>query len=198
MIACAFQVQARYTTEDTMSMRASAARYARALLDVTISEGDPQQAERELAAFVDLLQQHRDLGAALTNPAVPAASKRAVIEQVLATLKPSGPITKTLLLLADRDRLSLLPDLLDIYRDRLLTHQQVVRAEVTTATPLAEERAADLQRRLAETTGRQVLMTTKVDPAIIGGVVTRIGSTVYDGSVASQLQAMRQRLANQF
>jgi F-type H+-transporting ATPase subunit delta len=181
-----------------MSMRASAARYARALLDVTISEGDPQQAERELAAFVDLLHQHRDLGAALTNPAVPAASKRAVIEQVLATMKPSGPITKTLLLLADRDRLSLLPDLLDIFRDRLLTHQQVVRAEVTTAEPLAEDRAADLQRRLAAMTGRHVLMTTKVDPGIIGGVVTRIGSTVYDGSVASQLQAIRQRLANQF
>jgi F-type H+-transporting ATPase subunit delta len=181
-----------------MSMRASAARYARALLDVTISEGDPQQAERELAAFVDLLRQHRDLGAALTNPAVPAANKRAVIEQVLAMLKPSGPVTKTLLLLADRDRLSLLPDLLDIFRDRLLTHQQIVRAEVTTATPLAEDRVADLQRRLAATTGRQVLMTTKVDPEIIGGVVTRIGSTVYDGSVASQLQAIRQRLTNQF
>jgi F-type H+-transporting ATPase subunit delta len=181
-----------------MSMRASAARYARALLDVTISEGDPQQAERELAAFVDLLKQHRDLGAALTNPAVPAANKRAVIDQVLATMKPSGPIAKTLLLLADRDRLSILPDLLDIYRDRLLAHQQVVRAEVTTATPLAEDRAADLQRRLTALTGRQVLMTTKVDPAIIGGVVTRIGSTVYDGSVASQLQAIRQRLVNQF
>ena len=97
-------------------------------------------------------------------------------------------------LLADRDRLSLLPDLLAVYRERLLDYRQVVRAEVTTAMPLAQDRAAQLEKRLAEVTGRRVTMTAKVDPALIGGVVTRIGSTVYDGSVATHLETMKQRL----
>jgi F-type H+-transporting ATPase subunit delta len=70
-----------------------------------------------------------------------------------------------------------------------------VRAEVTTAVPLSEERAAQLQHRLASATGRAVTMSTRVDASIIGGVITRIGSTVYDGSVAAQLAKVRERLA---
>jgi F-type H+-transporting ATPase subunit delta len=63
--------------------------------------------------------------------------------------------------------------------------------------PLSADRQAEIEKRLAEVTGRTVTMTTKVDPAIIGGVVARIGSTVYDGSVATQLETMRQRLLQQ-
>jgi F-type H+-transporting ATPase subunit delta len=101
-------------------------------------------------------------------------------------------------MLADRDRLVLLPDLLEIYRDRLMEHLKIVRAEITTAEPLPAQRASALQQRLAAATGRSVTLTTKVDPSIIGGMVTRIGSTVYDGSVATQLQAIRQRLVERF
>ena len=181
-----------------MSTRASAARYARALLDVAIKESNPEQAERELTAFIDLLQRHPDLQKALTHPAVGAAGKRAVVQQLVDRLKPSPPAGKLLLLLADRDRLALLPDLLEVYRERLMEHLQIVRAEITTAEPLAQDRASALQQRLAAATGRAVTLTTKVDPAIIGGMVTRIGSVVYDGSVATQLQAIRQRLAERF
>jgi F-type H+-transporting ATPase subunit delta len=71
----------------------------------------------------------------------------------------------------------------------------VVRAEVTTAAPLTADRAAQLQQQLADITGRTVDMTTSVNPSIIGGVVTRIGGTVYDGSIATQLAKLRQTLA---
>jgi F-type H+-transporting ATPase subunit delta len=178
-----------------MSMRASAARYARALLDVTIGEADPARAEQDLASFASLLEQHPNLHEALLNPAVPAAHKRAVVQQLVDRLQPSAPVAKLLLLLADRDRLAVLPELLAIYRERLMEHQRVIRAEVTTAVPLTEARAGELADRLARATGRTIKLTTRVDPAIIGGIVTRIGSTVYDGSVAAQLQAIRQRLA---
>jgi F-type H+-transporting ATPase subunit delta len=178
-----------------MSTRASAARYARALLDVAIKESSPERAEQELAAFADLLRQHADLQRALVHPTVPVAAKRDVVQQVLDRLKPSSPVGKLLLLLAERDRLVLLPELLEVYRERLREHQHVIRAEVTTAEPLTSDRMADLQTRLAAVTGRQVTLTTRVDPSIIGGVVTRIGGTVYDGSVATQLQTIRQRLA---
>jgi F-type H+-transporting ATPase subunit delta len=178
-----------------MSMRASAARYARALLDVAIKESDPEHAEQELAAFVDVVAQHPDLQRVLANPVVSAADKRALIQQLVERLGLKTPAAKVLLLLAARGRLRLLPDLLDVYRERLMEHLRVVRAEVTTAIPLSPQRVAELQERLASVTGRAVTMTTRVDPSIIGGVITRIGSTVYDGSLAAQLAKVRNRLS---
>jgi F-type H+-transporting ATPase subunit delta len=177
-----------------MSNRASAGRYAKALLDVVIREADPVATEQELASFVDIYSTNDDLRRALANPAVPVKAKRGVIEQLSARLKPSKPVGKLLLLLADRGRLELLPDLLAAYRERLMDYQQVVRAEVVSAMPLPEARATQLRDRLAGLTGRKVVMTTRVDPSIIGGVVARVGSTVYDGSVATQLLRMKDRL----
>jgi F-type H+-transporting ATPase subunit delta len=88
----------------------------------------------------------------------------------------------------------LIPDLLAAYRDRLLDHRNIVRAEVTTTTSLPAERAKAIEASLSRSTGRTISLTARVDPAIIGGVVTRIGSTVYDGSVARQLEKIRERL----
>jgi F-type H+-transporting ATPase subunit delta len=178
-----------------MSMRASAARYARALLDVTTRESDPVAAEADLAAFVDLVRGNADLQRTFTNPAVSATAKRALVQQILDRVQTSAPVAKLLLLLAARGRLELVPEILDVYRERLMEHLQVIQAEVTTAAPLSPERIAELQQRLVKITGRTVTMTTRVDQAIIGGVVTRIGSTVYDGSIATQLAKVKQRLA---
>ena len=90
-----------------MSMRASAARYAQALLDITINESDPVAAERDLAGFVGLVQQHPDLQRTLANPVVSAAAKRAVVQQILDRSQPTAPVGKLLLLLASRGRLEL-------------------------------------------------------------------------------------------
>jgi len=177
-----------------MPSRASAARYARALFDVALKESDPVQIERDLAAFAGLMASNAELHGALTNPAVPASAKRHIAEALGTRLNAAPPVRKLLVLLADRDRLGVVPDLLAIYRERLMEHQQVVRAEVTTAAPLTAERVAQIEQTLAALTGRKVNMTTSVDPAIIGGVVTRIGSTVYDGSIATQLAKLKEKL----
>jgi F-type H+-transporting ATPase subunit delta len=177
-----------------MSTRASAARYARALFDVALLEGTLEQADRDLTTVASLLQQQTDLQAVLTNPAVPAARKRALLEVLVPRLELSAPVGKLLLLLADRDRFTMFPDLLDVFRERLREHQQVVEAEVTTAIPLSAEREAQLRQQLAQVTGRQVTLTTRVDPNLIGGAVTRIGTIVYDSSLASQLTKLRERL----
>ena len=132
----------------------------------------------------------------LSNPAIPAPRKRAVIEQLLArggSLAPS--VGRLLTLLADRDRLVLLPDIAAAYQDRLMEHAKVVRAEVITAIGLPADRVAALQQGLGQATGRQVQLETRVDPSIIGGAITRIGSTVYDGSVTRQLQKMKEALS---
>jgi F-type H+-transporting ATPase subunit delta len=177
-----------------MSTRASAARYAKALFDVAVAESTPEQAEQELTAFSVVVQGHSDLRQALESPAVPAARKAAVVAHLLDLLKQSGPVRKLLILLAERDRLELLPELVTVYHERVMEHLKVVQAEVTTAAALPADQAAELQQRLGKTLGRSVVLTTKVDPALIGGMVTRIGGTVYDGSLATQLTGLRQRL----
>jgi F-type H+-transporting ATPase subunit delta len=103
-------------------------------------------------------------------------------------------VAKLLNLLAERGRLELLPDLREVYRERLLAHSNVVRATVTSAAPLSPDDVQRLEASLGGLTGKRVQLETAVDPAIIGGVVTRIGSTVYDGSIRTQLQKMRQQL----
>jgi F-type H+-transporting ATPase subunit delta len=130
----------------------------------------------------------------LLNPAVPAPRKKAAVEEAVRRAGARPVVGKLLVLLAERDRLVLLPDLLAAFRDRLMAHQRVVRAEVTTASALTPERAAQIEKSLATATGRRISLTTRVDPAVIGGLVARVGSTVYDASVATQLQKMRQRL----
>jgi F-type H+-transporting ATPase subunit delta len=178
-----------------MSNQASANRYAKALLDVAVKEADPVRAEHDLAAFANLFATSDDLRRALTNPVVPIQGKRSVVEQLADRMKPIAPVRKLLLLLADRDRLEIVPDLVNAYRERLMDYQQVVRAEVVTAVPLTPDRAAELQQRLAKVTGRTVNLNTRVDPAIVGGLVARIGTTVYDGSVTTQLAKMKERLS---
>lgn len=177
-----------------MSTRSSAARYARALLDVAIKESDPARVGQDLTVFADLVATHADLRDALTNPVVPASAKHRLVDELVTRQGLKPPVSKLLLMLAERDRFILLPELVEVYRERLMEHQGVLRAEVTSATELPKERVDQLQQRLAKATGRTVTLTTRVDPALIGGAVTRIGSTVYDGSVATQLEKMRAKL----
>ena len=178
-----------------MPSRASAARYARALFDVALKESDPVQIERDLASFAGLMSSNAELHGALTNPAIPASAKHQIVDTLASRLNMAAPAHKLLLLVADRDRLTMVPDMLDVYRERLMEHQQIVRAEVTTAAPLTPDRVAQLQKNLADITGRKVDMTTNVDPSLIGGVVTRIGGIVYDGSIATQLAKLKEKLA---
>lgn len=178
-----------------MTSRGAATRYARALFDVARKEGDVQQAGRDIGAFARLVAGHEMLMRTFANPAIPAARKRAVVEQLLGRMGTVSPIvSKLVLMLAERDRLSLLPDLVTAYEARLMEDAKVVRARLTTAVALPADRISALQQGLARATGRQVQLDATVDPSIIGGAVARIGSTVYDGSVTTQLQKVKERL----
>ncbi len=180
-----------------MTSRTAATRYARALFDVALREADVQVIERELAAFVRLFATNPTLGKVLWNPAVPVHRKRCIVAALAERMDLPPVLFKLVGLLAERDRLALLPDLLEAYHARLMDHLGIVRAEVTSAVPLPSDRAAAIQRELARVTGRTVEATMRVDPAIVGGVVARIGSVVYDGSVRTQLARMREALAEE-
>jgi len=179
-----------------MTSRGAAVRYARALFDVAQKEANIEDVGREVSAFASVVAGHELLSRVLSNPVVPAPRKRAVVQDLLARSGTVSPVvSKLLLLLAERDRLVLLPEIGRAYQARLMDHADIVRAELTTAVALPEERVAELRNGLATVTGRQVQLETKVNPAIIGGAVARIGSTVYDGSITTQLQKVKERLS---
>ena len=181
-----------------MTSRAAGTRYARALFDVALKESDIAQVGRDLAAFADLVAKHDLLTRVFATPAVPATGKRAIVDRLVAKAGTVSPVLAKLLgLLADRDRLVLLPEIVSAYNARLMEHAQVVRAEIVTAVALPDDRIAGLRQGLARATGRRsedVLLENRVDPSIIGGAVATIGSTVYDGSVTRQLEKMKEAL----
>ena len=180
-----------------MTSRTAATRYAKALLEVASKEapqGGIEQVAEELDAFTALIRQNPALDRVLTNPAVPAPRKRAAVAELTKMAGVSAMVSKLLALLAERDRLVLLNDVAAIYRELLMDRQNVVRAEVTTATPLAADKTQAIEHGLAAVTGKRVSMVTKVDKDIVGGVVARVGGTVYDASIATQLKKIRARL----
>jgi F-type H+-transporting ATPase subunit delta len=130
----------------------------------------------------------------MLNPAVPAPRKRTAMEEITKRTGFAPVVSKLLILLADRDRLALLPDIAAIFHDLLAQRQNVVHAEIRSAEPLSGDRIDAIEKKLAAVTGRRVKMKATVDKDIIGGVVARVGSTIYDASIATQLKKIRERL----
>ena len=182
-----------------MTSAAAAGRFARALFDVAVAESPTRldAAQSDLQSFADLFSENDALAAVATNPAIPIAKKAALAR---ALVDRGGPVTpavgKLVVLLASRDRLMLLPDIARAFQARVMDYQNVIRGTVTTAAPLAPEKLKALQAGLQRATGRTVVLESRVDASIVGGVVTRLGSTVYDGSVTTQLEKMKQALVD--
>jgi F-type H+-transporting ATPase subunit delta len=177
-----------------MSRHASAPQYARAMFDSALKQTDPVRVGDELDAAVALMRAHPELDRVLRSPVVTAEAKHNVLREIAARAGWSKPLAQLLEILASGHELHALPALTAEYRRLLQQHQQIVEAEVTTAVPLPDGRAASLAGTLSSTTGKRVSISTRVDPGILGGIVTRIGSVVYDGSVVRQLERMRERL----
>jgi F-type H+-transporting ATPase subunit delta len=174
---------------------AAATRYARALFDVLLKEGkDVEKVQAELQQFAELFA-GQQLAQILGNPGIPASKKKALATALIDRAgQISPPVAKLILVLAEKDRLTLLSGIARAYNERVMDHLMIVRGDVTTAVPLAPDKLRLLEEGLAKATGRKVVLESRVDPSIIGGVVTRLGSTVYDGSVTTQLQKMKQSL----
>ncbi len=180
-----------------MSLRTSANRYAKALFDVALEEkADLAQVDRDLDAVVAMMQASPELAAA-SNRNLTDAARKSLIEAVAKAMTLTTPVTKLLVLLAQDRKLTYVPDLAAAFRERLLAHQNIVRAEVTSAAPLSPEKTKALADSLSQVTGKKVELSVSVDPELLGGIVAKIGSTVYDGSVKTQLQRMRQELVEQ-
>jgi F-type H+-transporting ATPase subunit delta len=178
-----------------MTSRAIARRYAAALFDVVRKDADIDRAQRELDAIRAAITGHDQLRKVLDTPAVPMPTKRAILEAILSALGDVSPqIGRLVSLLAERDRLAMVPEIADAFGERVMQAKRIVPAEVVTAVPLADQSRAALVAALGRAAGAEVRITERVDPSIVGGVVAKVGSVVFDGSVTTQLARMRQKL----
>jgi F-type H+-transporting ATPase subunit delta len=172
-----------------------ARRYAGVLFEIVNPRGGAARALGELNAIRDLVAGHAELQRVFDMPMVPAPKKRSILEAVLAgSAECSDEVKRLMLLLADRDRLSLLPQVAAAFSDRVMQSQNIVAADVVTAVPLTPEGRAALEAALSKAVGSRVEMHERLDPSIIGGVIARVGSVVYDGSVTRQIERLRERL----
>jgi F-type H+-transporting ATPase subunit delta len=159
------------------------------------SDVQPRRAAEELRTFASAVADFADLRNALTSPAVSMARKRAVITRLAEALGLSRIMRNFLLVLSDHRRAGDLPQVADIFEVLLDERLGFIRADVRSAKELVRDDQSALAGKLAAMTGKQVRMRFEVDGELIGGVVARIGSTVYDGSVRGQLAALGRRLA---
>jgi len=177
-----------------MSLRTAATRYAKALLEVAVHESDATRIEADLAEIVAMMSALPELRRAMLSPGVPQKARMNLVRALSDRAAVQAPVAKLLLMLAERGRLELLPELLEVYRERLLAHSNIVRGQLTSAAPLPQDRVQALEHSLSTRTGKQVRLEAAVDPSLIGGVVAKIGSTVYDGSIRTQLQKLRHQM----
>jgi F-type H+-transporting ATPase subunit delta len=182
-----------------MTLSAVATRYAKALADVTTAATglQPDAALTQLRAFEGALAASRELQNALTTPAVPASRKRAVVGRIAGILKLSLISRNFLFVLIDHRRIALLGEILHSFELIVDERLGFARAEVSSPRELTESQRAAINTQLERLTGKRIRMRFAVDPALIGGVVARIGSTVYDGSVRGQLQTLGRRLSTE-
>jgi F-type H+-transporting ATPase subunit delta len=177
--------------------QAVAARYARALVESVLDPGskiDPKQASSELEAFQQMLDGTSELRNVLLSPAVSSGRKRAVVAKFAEMLPLSRLVRNFLFVVISRRRINILGEIVEAYKVMLDARLGVVRADVKSAQPLRPEQQDALQLELSLLSGKQVRCDYVVDPELLGGVVAKIGSTVYDGSVRAQLNALKQRL----
>jgi F-type H+-transporting ATPase subunit delta len=177
-----------------MASRASARRYARALFDVVAKAGDPSAALAELQAQLALLESYPELRKAFLGVGIPLAAKLSVMRDVLQLQTVSPVVSRLLLLMVEHDDIDEIAQVVADFERRVLDFHHVVRVEVTTAVPLGPDREAALVGALAQLTGGQVRLDAQINPGIIGGIVAKAGSRVFDGSVTRHLERMRARL----
>jgi F-type H+-transporting ATPase subunit delta len=177
-----------------MSATAVARRYAEALADISIAHGITAQVEQELKAFVELMAIGGEVYNFFANPIVSQKDKLKVLNAIIDQAHPSQIMANLLRLLLSHYRLRHLPAIYEQFRRQINEREGIVTAEVTTAVQLSTAEQEALRNKLQQMTGKRVELQFKVDPALIGGAVTRIGSIIYDGSMRAGLEAIKERL----
>lgn len=177
-----------------MVISTPARRYAHALMEISIKQRSFTKVLEELELFQRQTVDTPQLGQLLLNPAVPREMKERVLTDVGGKLKLQELTMNFLKLSIRRDRLNLLSEILESAERQFLERQGILVVEVTTARKLDADEQTVLAAKLESFTGKKVQLENRIDPALIGGAVTRIGTTLYDGSVQAQLEQLKDKI----
>ena len=174
-----------------------AKRYARAFFEIAEEEKQLENYYRELSGFSSIVEGNEDLKEFLANPIFDQAEKKAVVESILQKTDVSGITANFLKLLADKQRIVILKDIVESYRELMDEALKTVRVSVKTAFPLSAELVQKLQDGLAKQTGKQVDITIVEDRSLLCGIVVRVGDTLYDNCIKTQLNNIRNLLGEE-
>jgi F-type H+-transporting ATPase subunit delta len=171
-----------------------ARRYARALLAASPSGAVVGIAD-QLSALANLMESNPPLADVVRNPAYTRGQRHGVVDALIQLLKPEAPLLPNFLrLLVDRHRLEMLPDIARLFRDMADEKAGRVRGTVVSAIPLEPESIKQLESTLSHLVQKQVVLDTRVDRQVLGGVSTQVGSVVFDGTLRSQLDDLKRAL----
>jgi F-type H+-transporting ATPase subunit delta len=176
-------------------LKSASLQYANALADIALAQGAAEPAEKQLQDFGAAYAQSAELRTFLASPAVTVEAKHAVIEKITARQGASKIIRNFLFVIADHRRTQLLPEILATFQQVIRQRQGAAEAEVSSAVELSAAQKKELAATLTKLTGKKVETKYSLNPALLGGAVVRIGDTIYDGSLRSRLNEMRNRLA---
>jgi F-type H+-transporting ATPase subunit delta len=179
-----------------MSVETVARRYGAALADVVMKSGETDIVRTELKTWEAMLNANAELNAVFANPAVAHRDKESILEKLIAKAQPGRTTANFLRVLLRNGRLGELSEIIKRLEAELEERSGNVVAKVTSARELTDSERAELVASLAKITGKNIKPAYFVDKGIIGGVVTQVGSTVYDGSVKTQLENLREELVN--
>jgi F-type H+-transporting ATPase subunit delta len=177
-----------------LSVQTVARRYATALADVVMQRGEALEVQRELAAWDDMMRSNEQLHEVFRNPTIPYEQKRKVLDVLIARSRVRIITANFLQVLLQNQRLAELGEVNKRFAQVLDERSGVVSAQVTTVRPVPQSAQDALRAKLTALTGKNVRLSFTTDEEIIGGIVTRIGSTIYDGSVRNQLQQVKEKM----
>jgi F-type H+-transporting ATPase subunit delta len=179
-------------------LSAVASRYARALAEVVLAHGstnDPAQIVAGLRAAGDLIKGSEILQTALASPAVSPARKHAVMKRLLEPMGLPQAVRNFVYVVIDHRRVHEFPSMVDGFEQVLDERLGLVSGDVRSAKELNESQRQAIEAQASRLAGKKAKLKFSIDPALIGGVVARVGSTVYDGSVRGQLDRLKAKLA---
>ena len=169
-------------------------RYAKALILIGQEDGQVEQYNEELGSIVGLFDTQEGFEKALTNPLYNKNDRKKVLEAVLAATDLSAIMKSFLTLLFDKGRIGFLREIASYYNDLADELKGVVKASIVSATELSSEAIEKIKESLSKKTGKTIVLNVEQDLSLIGGVVTKIGDLVMDGSIKTQLMNMRETL----
>lgn len=177
-------------------MAAIAGRYARAFVEVvTEYKLDPDKTVQELEQMASLLTENRELHNVLQNPAVEHKQKINLLDAIVKKMDGTKLLRNFLAVLIDHRRIGQIGDVVREFRQQLDEQMGIADAQVDSSRELTASEKKSLEAQLAGVTGKKIRASYSEDPALLGGAVVRIGSTIYDGSVRGQLQKIKQQIA---